>query len=394
MATVTHYIYSHYDPEEQRDSLEEETGQTEEDARDPWQTESTFGVNRRIANPPRFVAAIVGYDQLADISQVAPPQRDESVAQPSPNDLGGWYRSLARRDEKKSDPQSEQPSTPVTRTSPPPQRAKKWDKNSWFISNVLDADPESRSTSATPAPTLADILSRDPPPLPSQERFVPPVFLTIGPSNKGFEMLQKGGWQEGEALGRTAARRGGIGFREGSNSALEDEASSYIERRKAAIIKKEEVLIRHGDDIEELQKVDVIDLTSDPEEDGSSMENDGVEQIPDRRGLDPLARWKEDDAIAVESLIDHNPRALLTPLPTILKSDRLGIGLKAKRIGPYGESVKRVTHSQAALGAHAKKNEEIRRLKTQVGRGRRGFERVHKKETIDRRTLLAYLNAD
>ena len=68
--------------------------------------------------------------------------------------------------------------------------------------------------------TLADLLSRNPPPRPSEPTFRPPVFLTIGPSNKGFAMLERKGWQEGEGLGSARVERKpkeGLGFLKGVN---------------------------------------------------------------------------------------------------------------------------------------------------------------------------------
>jgi len=97
-------------------------------------------------------------------------------------------------------------------------------------------------------------------------------------------------------------------------------------------------------------------------------------------------------AFAGEGSASHMQRSLLTPLPTVLKADRLGVGLKAKTEGPYKQSKKRVTHSAAALAAHIRSAEEMRRNKAIVGRGRRGFAKIHKKEEGRRKALLAYLN--
>jgi len=88
----------------------------------------------------------------------------------------------------------------------------------------------------------------------------------------------------------------------------------------------------------------------------------------------------------------HNRTALVTPLPTILKSDRLGIGLKAKTVGPYKASQKRVTHNAAALAAHIKAAEEMKRQKKKLGHGRRGLARQHKQQVKERAELLAYMN--
>jgi len=79
-------------------------------------------------------------------------------------------------------------------------------------------------------------------------------------------------------------------------------------------------------------------------------------------------------------------------LPTVLKADRLGIGLKAKTEGPYRQSKKRVTHNAAALAAHIRTAEEMRRKKAEVGRGKRGYAKMHRREEDRRKLMLAYLN--
>ena len=86
-------------------------------------------------------------------------------------------------------------------------------------------------------------------------------------------------------------------------------------------------------------------------------------------------------------------KALLTPLPTVLKSDRLGIGLKAKTVGPYKASRKRVTHNASALAAHIRAAEELKKEKGEFGRGRRGFQRQYRKDSMKRQMMLAYLNS-
>ena len=157
------------------------------------------------------------------------------------------------------------------------------------------------------------------------------------------------------------------------------------------------------DDIVEVKKGQVVDLTiSDDEEsvpssdvdvdvsDGDAMEmGDEKAQSSNPRSeswnptsMRPPAPQRE----------GHGGKALLTPLPTVLKSDRLGIGLKAKKVGPYKASQKRVTHNAAALAAHVKANEERRLFRQNVGRGTRGFGRAEKRESEKRKKLLAYLN--
>ncbi|KAF8442928.1 hypothetical protein L210DRAFT_921626 [Boletus edulis BED1] len=295
MATVTHIIRSHYDSAD-REKLELETGQrTDDDTSDPWQTESPFSAQRRIRAAPTFVPATISYDEWGVPSHTALP-------------------ATRRRREKKND--------------------------YWFIRKALCSDSSTKPGS--PAPSLADLLVRDPPPLPSEGRFTPPVWVHIGPSNRGFGMLQRGGWNEGEGLGA------------------------------------------HVGDVTDVQMnaPEVIDLTlsdSEASEDAALEEEDDIQELgqtqPYTGGVSA----------------SHMQKSLLTPLPTVLKADRLGIGMKAKTEGPYKQSKKRVTHNAAALAAHIRSAEEMRRSKAAVGKGKRGFAKIHKREEDRRKAMLAYL---
>lgn len=263
------------------------------------------------------------------------------------------------------------------------------DKNNWFIHKVLRSEPP--SAPSTPPPTLADILAREPPPLPSEPKYNPPVWIEIGPTNKGFAMLQKGGWSEGEALGAGARRR------QASSASTE---ASYSGKGKGKAVAPEETEIRASrigkqesrDDIAEVGKgqVNVIDLTlsdytiSSGEEEVESVK---TEKFTEAYGEVGLATGEDS-----EDRSAHGHTALLTPIATALKLDRLGIGLKAKTEGPYKASVKRVTHNAAALAAHIKTAQEARKRREKFGRGHRGYERQKRKEEEKRRNLLAYMN--
>ncbi|KAI8986229.1 hypothetical protein BD414DRAFT_488040 [Trametes punicea] len=391
MATVTHYIYSHYDPPKRKEeSIVEEV--SDEEGEDPWVTESTFGARRRIKHAPRFVPAIVSYDEINDMIGGASSSIPGAFEQrpPQSTQVSEWYRSLPRASSapavnqetpsvstalstappspKSSSPAHGRPPSPAPKVVRPRRT-----KNDWFISKAIMSEPA--SPRATPAPTLADILSREPPPERKDQPFVPPVFLHIGPSNKGFAMLQQRGWSEGEALGAGAARR--------------TLAQKAKERRPARTIlddpqlsvktEEREVDLDGAGDVREVRKVEVVDLTlSDSDED--------LEETP----AEPSAEASESSSTGAL----HNPTALLTPIATVLKSDRLGIGLKAKTVGPYRESKKRITHNQAALAAHIRANEEMRMRKAILGRGAKSFARIAKAEAESRKRLLASLNAD
>ncbi|THH06776.1 hypothetical protein EW145_g3849 [Phellinidium pouzarii] len=394
MATVTHYIYSNYDSED-RERLEAETGQLDADVdvADPWLTGKSFAISKRIANAPRFVAATIAYDDWASAgtsanfgNRVIETGEEENVSE--------WYRTLSRKasggSSRVSTPPSPRRNSASSKKSPP----RGIDK-SWFLSRALEAsrslENEGSSSehlrgSKTPqTQTLADILARDPPPLPSEAPYTPPVWLSIGPGNKGFDMLQKSGWEEGEALGRASRSRGGLGYAGKGNGkngkSMQDEEVMLLDEIKKEVI--------------DLSMLDgnIIDLT---EMDDEAEEDQGGGFAAPENANCPTLPVLSDHLENTLSDLDHSPRALLTPLPTILKADKLGIGLKAKTVGSglYREPVKRVTHSQAAVSAHVRASEALRRTKKLVGKGSRGFARLKKKEEEGRRNMLAYLNAD
>ncbi|KAG1885125.1 hypothetical protein F4604DRAFT_1729834 [Suillus subluteus] len=363
MATVAHYIRSDYDPAD-REQLEKDTGQIPIDEAEQWNTAPTFSAARH-APPPSFVPARIQYDEWGSAVSLT----HTVSSNPSAPDSGTseWYRALTRDSSKTlgNQPPARSSSTP---SEVPNLKKEATTKNNWFIKRALQSEPSSKPSS--PAPTLADLLARDPPPLPSEERFVPPVWLAIGPSNKGFSLLQKGGWNEGEGLGAHVARS----LRPRSPAHTSSVSISHAPLQGASIpvgnAKSRDIL------------PDVIDLTQ-----SESESEDDFESFH-RSPSVPLAPASS----ASKELDPYSQKSLLTPIPTILKSDRLGIGLKAKTEGPYKQSKKRVTHNQAALASHIRTSEELRRKRAEVGRGRRGFAKVRKREENERKRMLAYLN--
>jgi hypothetical protein len=233
-------------------------------------------------------------------------------------------------------------------------------------------------------------------------------------------MLQRSGWSEGEALGPYAQRTrrekeievstllsdsedtSGSG-KSWKGKEGEDRSTTKIEYIEVPI-KGKRKRITSGDDqdITELKKVEVVDLTELSDEDSGEdeEEDDEIEEVNLEEGQDsPLDSH------------GHGGTALLTPISTILKTDKLGIGLKPKLTssvltkGAYRVPVlKNTKHNQAYT---VKSNgfrvtntrsvvEEIRRREREQrelwGRGRRGLERKKKREESERKGLLAYMN--
>jgi hypothetical protein len=199
-------------------------------------------------------------------------------------------------------------------------------------------------------------------------------------------MLQQRGWNEGEGLGSRVRRRARI---DGDFIDVKEQPKlkkNWSETRQVHV-KKEKREVKWEDDVQEIQNVDVIDLTLSEDEEGLH-ESGAVEDALDGASShvpDPLHS-------SFDPPSPHSPKALLTPIATVLKSDRLGIGLKAKTFGPYRTSQKRVTHGAAALAAHVRAAEDMRKKKAAMGRGRRGFAKMAKKEQERRQKMLSYVN--
>lgn len=196
-------------------------------------------------------------------------------------------------------------------------------------------------------------------------------------------MLERSGWNEGEALGPDVARRTRVTEDEERLTARKRRHKTFLEETE---VKEETIDVpvagQTDDDITEIRKVALIDLTlSDSEdEDNSDSENDEAGKIEGTISPTPVPASPS------------GRKALIIPLPTVLKSDRLGIGLKAKTVGPYKESRKRITHSAAAIAAHVRAAEDARRRKDKYGKGKRGLAREREQERLSRQRMLAYLN--
>ena len=409
MATVTHYIRSNYDPEKDKDRLLKETDQISHLDDQEWHQESSlagFHNSNPLTRPLNFVPAAASL-----FTSEPTPTSDHSHS----GDVATWYRSLSRQ--SNSDPVDQRP---TTSSHQPRLVAAPKQRPHWFISRAI-----SQSASG-PAPTLtssndslADILSRKPPT--TDRPFKPPVFLHLGPSNKGWTMLQNQGWSEGEALGPNSRRKsdeahvrtgtnmrknerkkkkkkegdgGGGGSSSGISAGELDASPSQVRITEAThddIVKLEGLHLHHHLPKTTTSVVPdtVIDLTlSDDSSSSSSEESQEWEDDPDvtmTPGSDSAARDSPPATIIHQT-------ALLTPLPTVLKSDRLGIGLKAKTEGPYRSSVKRVTHNAAALAAHARAAEDVRRSQQRFGKGRRAFARIERLERESRQNIMSYLS--
>ena len=414
-----------------------------EEGADPWLVEVPYAPIR--FNPPlKFVKSVLSYEDVNDYIErgyesglFERNKAKDGDGEEEGSAISSWYRNLSRTNvdtfvstpvpgtnavaEQAADtgtlgnsvcpsyvtdgsvtatpqhtseraPSSKHPSQPEEPLRPQPRQSKdSRQRNDWFISNALSHSPSTGPT--IPPPTLADMLARDPPPNKSQEVYTPPTWIMLPPSNPGFRMLQKSGWSEGEPLGPYFTRRQDVVQQEQQPVA----GPSNLGRKKATPeTRTTEIEVEGYDDIVEIKREQVIDLTlSDDEGSASSSDEDTSDEDAmelDDENLPSTNSSRTSVRPFLPQGEGHGGKALLTPIPTVLKSDRLGIGLKAKTVGPYRASQKRVTHNAAALAAHVKANEEKRSFKRKVGKGSRGFARTVKTESEKRKYLLAYLN--
>ncbi|KAG5352092.1 hypothetical protein C0989_003891 [Termitomyces sp. Mn162] len=341
----------------------------------PWEFDPAF--NPPPGPPPRFVpAAFTGLDRSSDNRLASSSKRAETLVA---NDVSNWYRSLtSRRSINESNAQPRPSSLPPDGQNTQPQFIEKSNKNNWFILNAIHSNPEAQPTGKASPSTLVDIIARDPPPHPGEKQFKPPIWLGIGPSNRGFAMLRRSGWSEGEPLGLDVVRR--------PHFLSDTEMIDLGKRKEKYVFIKQEIIevdMDGHDDVTELRQVNIIDLTTDGDDESLPPPGPTLNAEGEARPEENLSKTSNDD---------YGRTALLTPIATVLKSDRLGIGLKAKSVGPYKASQKRVTHNAAAFAAHMRAAEESHRKKKLFGRGSRGFSIQQKTNESDRKRLLAYLN--
>jgi hypothetical protein len=384
MATVSHTIYSH-SKAPQRKSLATLPSHARGESPDPWETESPFPA-RMSLEAPRFVPATIS-DEDARYRQPA-----DNLGGDVGTELAGWYRSLASPQGTVSGASPNARSSTIERPSNPPMatqgsvqkgRTEVMDKNNWFIRRAIESAPSAQSNLSS-IHTIADMLARDPPPIGGG--YSPPAWLALGPSNKGFTMLQRNGWNEGEGLGPRGRRRARIGGNFIDSIEYKEQKKPRFQEQPVTAKGTQGVKWEEG--VQEIQHIDVIDLTVSGVEEWFH-ESDTNEDTQEGPFSHPQ---NQSDASFNSAASPHSPKALLTPIATVLKSDRLGIGLKAKTVGPHKASQKRITHGAAALAAHIKAAEDTRKQKATRGRGHRGFARMAKKEQERRKNMLAYLN--
>lgn len=357
MSLVCHRIVSNYAPRD------DETAENEIEQDGAWEKEQVFGNTRRLHSKPAptFIPAALRYDEFG-IPKIEEEEEVQVAQVPKcREDVALWYRGITVKKESRTESSITKTNKIITKfanTSTLNPNTLQIaiakaipSKPNWFSTRPLHgSEPEN----ANPTPSsLADLLSRNPPPLPSEPAFTPPIFLALGPSNKGFAMLQKKGWKEGEGLGKIPR--------------------ADLEVKVAQKLRPE-----------------VIDLTqSDSENEGGlatgpTCESESeTEDEPD----EPLEDSEMDSSTSAVDAYEpsaHGGTALITPLGTVLKADRLGIGLKARR------TKRVVTHSPAELATFVRKKRRLEKQKW--GRGSKGLARKNREEEQRRVQMLKYLN--
>lgn len=364
-----------------------------------------------------FVPAQGDYDELG-----RPRNRIDSFGLSSgkittAKGLGDWYSSLRRthtdpprqREAKgittttklytKETDNASNPPTPSTVAGP----SKIHERPNWFKSIP---NPNAAANNTEKA-TLADMLRRDPPN--PAKPMIPPVYYAIGPTNRGYEMLSRGGWKEGQPLGR----RRGIGSRpdEGTKVRSPSPSSSSEEEKWEKLGGPMPKLLRPTGTG---NKFDVIDLTKEDEDEDEDKEpkydengklfsalhaSDAPTPFTPPNSLVSRERMPSQDGDEDESDTLEQDKPLLTPVAVALKNDRTGLGHTKKR--------RLVTHSSLAIHHHIQQGRterrhqvsELRRMerehrRSEYGRGKRAYARMAKEEALKRKRMMEYMGRD
>ncbi|CEL62585.1 hypothetical protein RSOLAG1IB_04941 [Rhizoctonia solani AG-1 IB] len=197
MATEAFTIVSNYDkPGDEILGTVQKEAVLSSDIDALWESEagpSNISLKRRI--PPRFVPA--SNANTSTYSGKVP----EHAVKTEANDIASWYAGLSRSQTAARQPESpSQPELPSSRSSSK-NKPSKPSKNDWFIHRALSNLP--KDDAPVQNASLADMLQQAPPSL--ENPIQPPVFLHLGPNNRGWGMLQRHGWEEGRPLGLGSA---------------------------------------------------------------------------------------------------------------------------------------------------------------------------------------------
>ena len=360
--------------------------------------------------PPNFVPAFGTYDECG--LPIRPPGGPSTgrVSVPEGSvkpceDVAGWYKNLTRTSEaavlESGGPQVTQVLTnePPASTSVPTklqttQNINRKRKRGWFNSSVASIPLASASAShpPTPAPTIADILTRAPSPSQGESSSASRNFSVIPPSNKGFSILSKAlGWQEGEGLGRSAKRR-----HTERPGVVQSEDGPVSSARFTTEIQGAEQEGEDGEEESESEK----ESSSGEEENMPVQLQDTREDSNDSRSVPTAEHLHHDHTTRSQSnpasSIDPAPR--IAPIAVTLKHDRLGVGASKKRtiltsrtLARFASDSERRHLSEGAI-RHYEIKAKHRERRKKFGRGRNSYARMEKQEAKARERMLEYMN--
>lgn len=358
MATQAFRIVSQYEPPKE-DPVPDVMSLPD----DGWSTGHTFGLSKRILHPPKFVRPSGEYDEYGR-PKVDEEDDEIQIIEHRPSNLGQWYSNLSRSQQTSTGEVTPPPPRPASAPVAEPSSSRRPVQPSSsnlppFLKNIsrrLEEDSSTSTPRASSSSSIPDMLARAPPPLPSEAPFVPPTFTVLGPANKGYSLLERYGWREGQTLGpsnpKSNGSRAGIGFVAKQEEIEGDES-------KTAILGSR--------DAADASAVDIVDLTL--EDDSDSGDETPTSAAADTRSLPNLS---------------GGGRALLTPLPTVLRADNAGIGSErgTKRV---------ITQSAHALDLveRRKKRKRSRNSDIIVHVGAKALINKARKEQHERSALLS-----
>jgi hypothetical protein len=353
MATTAFRIVSHYEPEQRHDTP------TESEQDTLWRAGPSF--SRRYDKPPKFVASSAGIrdegESLPIVPATAAPVSNLDSGPPS---LADWYKSLERRPDSPRSVRTESESSATASNVKQPSSTP-ISRREWFIKSALNSQQQSAPTyrSSSVYSTIGDIITRNPPkplppsPPPKKRSFNGHVWNALGPENRGYGLLQRYGWSEGQGLGVGSLRDSQIPTpSQSQSSAIPTQVESSSEGE----------MVSGGDSYEEpidLTEDVVIDLTLSSDDEEAAAED----QTPDN---------SHRNSQTPPSSELHGRTTLLVPLPIVPKPDRLGIGLKSN---PNSKDFRR---------------EKLAEKKVQVRKAERNL--MLKRQSEERKRMLAYMN--
>lgn len=232
-------------------------------------------------------------------------------------------------------------------TPPPSSRPVRMPSSQWFIRRALStrakqsSSPQDRAQSSAHtlrSTSVASLLDNLAPPGSQPDASTATSYFHLDQSNKGWKLLEKNGW----------SGQGGLGRPSGWKSNPSNETTDLVKSEQ------DQDRLHHESDA-------VIDLTGDTDDDDDDADDQNDHGSLETVDSNPRTAVFGEQQLSQAVLDESRPPPLIgpgrvAPIPTILKSDRAGIGHSRSH------QHRRVTHSAhqvAAVAAAAKRGKVV-----------------------------------